>query len=239
MNKAEVCTLIEKIGIIPAVKVSSAEDAHFAAASVTAGGIPIVEITTTVPEAVKLISHLVRYHPKMVVGAGTVLNPEVANKCVDAGAIFLTSPGYNPKVVEFAAKKEVAVLPGALTPSEIIEAWEAGADLVKIFPCAQVGGDKYLRALKAELPQISLVAAGGVTQHTAESFILAGATAIGVGTELIPLGAIESRESDRIQELAQRFLSSVNTARQRLIPSKEKTKTRTDFLKLDKNELGS
>jgi len=231
--------LIEKIGIIPAVKVSSAEDAHFAAASVTAGGIPIVEITTTVPEAVKLISHLVRYHPKMVVGAGTVLNPEVANKCVDAGAIFLTSPGYNPKVVEFAAKKEVAVLPGALTPSEIIEAWEAGADLVKIFPCAQVGGDKYLRALKAELPQISLVAAGGVTQHTAESFILAGATAIGVGTELIPLGAIESRESDRIQELAQRFLSSVNTARQRLIPSKEKTKTRTDFLKLDKNELGS
>ena len=236
MTKAEVCRLVQEIGIIPAIRVSSAEDAHFAAASVTSGGIPIVEITTTVPEAVKLISHLVQYHPKMVVGAGTVLNTDMASKCVDAGANFLTSPGRNPKVVEFAAQKEIAVFPGALTPSEVIEAWEAGADFVKVFPCAQVGGDKYIKALKTALPQISLIAAGGVTQHTAESFILAGATAIGVGTELIPLDAIENRESDRIQELAQRFLSAVNSARQRLTPPKEKTKSRTDFLKLDKRQ---
>lgn len=236
MTKAEVCELIEEIGIIPAIRVSSAEDAHFAADTVAGGGIPIVEITTTVPEAVKLIAHLVRYHPKMVVGAGTVLNTDMASKCVDAGASFLTSPGLNRKIVEFAAQKETAVLPGALTPTEVIEAWEEGADFIKVFPCAQVGGDKYIKALKASLPQIPLVAAGGVTQHTAESFIIAGATAIGVGTELIPADAIEHRESERIQELAQRFLGFVRDARQRLTPAKERTKaTKTDFLKLDKH----
>jgi 2-dehydro-3-deoxyphosphogluconate aldolase / (4S)-4-hydroxy-2-oxoglutarate aldolase len=236
MTKAEVCGLIQEIGIIPAIRVSSAEDAHFAADTVAAGGIPIVEITTTVPEAVKLIAHLVRYHPKMVVGAGTVLNTDMASKCVDAGASFLTSPGLNRKIVEFAAQKETAVLPGALTPTEVIEAWEEGADFIKVFPCAQVGGDKYIKALKASLPQIPLVAAGGVTQHTAESFIVAGATAIGVGTELIPSDAIEHRESERIQELAQRFLGFVRDARQRLTPAKERTKaTKTDFLKLDKH----
>jgi 2-dehydro-3-deoxyphosphogluconate aldolase/(4S)-4-hydroxy-2-oxoglutarate aldolase len=235
MTKAEVCALIQEIGIIPAIRVSSAEDAHFAADTVAGGGIPIVEITTTVPEAVKLIAHLVRYHPKMVVGAGTVLNMDMACKCVDAGASFLTSPGLNRKIVEFAAQKETAVLPGALTPTEVIEAWEGGADFIKVFPCAQVGGDKYIKALKTSLPQILLVAAGGVTQHTAESFIVAGATAIGVGTELIPADAIEHRESERIQELAQRFLCFVRDARQRLAPPKERLKMpKTDFLKLDK-----
>jgi 2-dehydro-3-deoxyphosphogluconate aldolase / (4S)-4-hydroxy-2-oxoglutarate aldolase len=236
MTKAEVCGLIKEIGIIPAIRVSSAEDAHFAADSVASGGIPIVEITMTVPEAVNLISHLVRYHPKMVVGAGTVLNSEIASKCVDAGASFLTSPGFNRKIVEFAGKKEIAVLPGALTPTEVMEAWGEGADFIKIFPCAQVGGEKYIKALKTSLPQISLVAAGGVTQHTAGSFMIAGATAIGVGTELIPADAIEHRESERIQELAQRFLDFVRDARQRLVPKKESAKaTKTDFLKLDKH----
>jgi 2-dehydro-3-deoxyphosphogluconate aldolase / (4S)-4-hydroxy-2-oxoglutarate aldolase len=236
MNKSEVCGLIHEIGIIPAVKVSSAEDAHFAADSVTTGGIPIVEITTTVPEAVRLISHLVLHHPKLVVGAGTVLSTEMASKCVDAGAHFLTSPGLNRKMFEFAAKKEIALLPGALTPTEVIEAWELGSDFVKVFPCAQVGGDKYIKALKTELPQILLVAAGGVTQHTAGSFILAGATAIGVGTELIPAEAIKHRETERIQELAQRFLGFVRDARERLAPLKERAKTtKTDFLKLDKS----
>jgi 2-dehydro-3-deoxyphosphogluconate aldolase / (4S)-4-hydroxy-2-oxoglutarate aldolase len=236
MTKAEVCGLIQEIGIIPAIRVSSAEDAHFAADTVAAGGIPIVEITTTVPEAVKLIAHLVRYHPKMVVGAGTVLNTEMAGKCVDAGASFLTSPGLNRKIAEFATQKETAVLPGALTPTEVMEAWEEGADFIKVFPCAQVGGDKYIKALKTSLPQIPLVAAGGVTQHTAESFIIAGATAVGVGAELIPSDAIEHRESERIQELAQRFLGFVRDARQRLAPARERTKaTKTDFLRLDKH----
>jgi len=148
MTKTEVCGLIQEIGVIPAIRVSSAEDAHFAADSVTSGGIPIVEITMTVPEAVKLISHLVRYHPKMVVGAGTVLNIETASKCVDAGASFITSPGFNPKIVEFATKKETAVLPGALTPSEVIDAWEAGSDFIKVFPCAWLEASSTSRPLR-------------------------------------------------------------------------------------------
>jgi 2-dehydro-3-deoxyphosphogluconate aldolase/(4S)-4-hydroxy-2-oxoglutarate aldolase len=221
MKKTEVCALIEQIGIIPAIRVSSAKDAHFAADAVTSGGIPIVEITMTVPEAVKVISHLVRYHPKMIVGAGTVLNLDMAKECVDAGASFLTSTGFVPKVIEFAVRKEVAVLPGALTPTEVIAAWEASSDFVKVFPCAQIGGDAYIRALKTALPQIPLIAAGGVTQHSAGKFILAGAAAIGVGTELIPADAIEHRESERIRELAQRFLGFVKEARRRLPPPKE------------------
>ena len=236
MTRAEVCALIQEIGIIPAIRVSSAEDAHFAADAVATGGIPIVEITMTVPEAVELISHLVRHHKKMLVGAGTVLNIEMASKCVDAGASFLTSPGLNTKIVEFAAQRQTAILPGALTPTEVIAAWEAGSDFIKVFPCAQVGGNEYIKALKTALPQIPLIAAGGVTQHTVESFILAGATAIGVGTELIPADAIEHREAERIQELAQRFLSFVKSARQRFTPVKEEAKSeRTNFLKLHKH----
>jgi 2-dehydro-3-deoxyphosphogluconate aldolase / (4S)-4-hydroxy-2-oxoglutarate aldolase len=216
MTKNDVCTLIREIGIIPAIRVSSGEDAHFAAEAVTRGGIPIVEITMTVAGAVELISHLVRHHPKMMVGAGTVLDTETARLCVDAGASFLTAPGFDIELVEFAAKEEIAVLPGALTPTEVVTAWRAGSDFVKVFPCAQVGGDKYIKALNRSLPQIPLVAAGGVNQQTALNFILSGATAIGVGTELIPTEAIERRQSDRIGELALRFTGFVREARERL-----------------------
>jgi 2-dehydro-3-deoxyphosphogluconate aldolase / (4S)-4-hydroxy-2-oxoglutarate aldolase len=233
MKKAEVCERIKELGIIPAIRVSSAEDAHFAADSVARGGIAIVEITMTVPEAVELISHLVRHHQTMIVGAGTVLDTETARRCVDAGAGFLTAPGFNPAIVEFAAKADVAVLPGALTPTEVVTAWSAGSDFVKVFPCSPVGGDKYIKALKTALPQIPLIAAGGVNQQTAAGFILAGAAAIGVGTELIPTSAIEMRESARIQELAHRFIGFVNEARRRLAPQSERTPTdKTDFLRL-------
>ncbi len=235
MKKAEVCERIKELGIIPAIRVSSAEDAHFAADSVAKGGIPIVEITMTVPEAVELISHLVLHHQKMIVGAGTVLDTETARRCVDAGAGFLTAPGFNAAIVEFAAKADVAVLPGALTPTEVVTAWSAGSDFVKVFPCAQVGSDKYIRALKTALPQIPLIAAGGVNQQTAASFILAGAAAIGVGTELIPTTAIQMREAERIQELAHRFIGFVNEARRRLTPQGESTpRGKTDFLRLHK-----
>jgi 2-dehydro-3-deoxyphosphogluconate aldolase / (4S)-4-hydroxy-2-oxoglutarate aldolase len=235
MKKAEVCELIKQIGVIPAVRVSSAEDAHFAADSVTEGGIPIVEITMTVPEAVNLISHLAHHHQKMLVGAGTVLDTETARQCVDAGASFLTAPGFDLAIVEFAAKQDIAALPGALTPTEVVTAWRAGADFVKVFPCPQVSGDKYIKALKTALPQIPLIAAGGVTQQTAASFILAGAAAIGVGTELIPTDAIELRESGRIRELAHRFLGFVNEARHRMAQQKDAVVTaRTDFWRLHK-----
>jgi 2-dehydro-3-deoxyphosphogluconate aldolase / (4S)-4-hydroxy-2-oxoglutarate aldolase len=216
MKKDEVCRRIRDIGIVPAIRVSSGDDAHFAAEAVTHGGIPIVEITLTVPGAVELISHLVRSNPQIIVGAGTVLDTNTARLCVDAGAGFITSPSFNPAVVEFAAKESIAVLPGAMTPTEIVTAWSAGADFVKVFPCAQVGGDKYIKALNAALPQIPLIAAGGVNQQTATNFILSGAIAIGIGTELVPTEAIERRQSERIRELARRFTKIVKEAREQI-----------------------
>jgi 2-dehydro-3-deoxyphosphogluconate aldolase/(4S)-4-hydroxy-2-oxoglutarate aldolase len=216
MKKAEVCALIRDVGIIPALRVSSYDDGHFAAEAVTAGGIPIAEITMTVPGALELITHLVKHHPKMIVGAGTVLDVEKARACIDAGASFLTSPSLNLQIIELAAKEDVAILPGALTPTEIVTAWQAGADFVKVFPCALHGGDSYIRALKAPLPDVQMIAAGGVNQQTAGNFILAGATAIGVGAELVPAEAIERRQGDRIKELAQRFVGFVKDARNRL-----------------------
>lgn len=216
MTKAEVCSRIREIAIIPAIRVSSGDDAHFAAEAVTRAGIPIVEITMVVPGAVQLISHLVRSDPNILVGAGTVLDTDTAQRCVDAGAGFLTAPSFNPAIVGFAAKKNITVLPGALTPTEIVTAWEAGADFIKVFPCAQVGGDGYIKALNTSLPQIPLIAAGGVNQQTAAKFILSGATAIGVGTELIPTEAIQRRQTERIRELARRFTKLVKDAREQI-----------------------
>lgn len=235
MIKAEVCEQIKKIGIIPAIRVSSAEEAHFAAAAVTQGGIPIVEITMTVPQAVELISHLVRNHKDLIVGAGTVLDTETARKCVDAGAHFLTAPGFDVAIVEFAAKANVTVFPGAFTPTEVVMAWRCGSDFVKVFPCA-LAGPKYIKSLKMALPQIPLIAAGGVNQQTAGNFILAGAAAIGVGTDLIPSQAIAQREATRIRELAHRFVGFVADARRLLEPSKDPPKkAKTDFWKFHRH----
>ncbi len=213
MTKPEVRALIENIGIVPGIRVSTPEDACFAAEAVNRAGIPIAEITMTVPGAVGVIAHLTRSHPEMVVGAGTVLETETAQRCFDAGARFLTSPGLVLGVVEFAAKNDVVVLPGALTPTEVIAGWKAGADFVKIFPCAPVGGHNYIRALKAPLPQVPLIASGGVNQQTATNFILAGAAALGIGTELMPREAIQLRQEQWIHELARRFMAMVRSAR--------------------------
>lgn len=216
MKRDEVCKRIREIAIIPAIRVSSGSDAHFAAEAVTRGGIPIVEITMTVPGAVELMAHLARSDPKIIVGAGTVLDTDTADLCLNSGASFITAPSFNPAIVEFAAKREIAVLPGALTPTEVVTAWRAGGDFVKVFPCGPVGGDQYIRALHTSLPQVPLIAAGGVNQQTAGNFILSGATAIGVGTELIPTEAIQRRQSKRIHELARRFLKLVKDARQEI-----------------------
>lgn len=216
MKKDEVCTRIREVGIVPAVRVLSGDDAHFAAEAVMRGGIPIVEITLTVPGAKELISHLVRSDAKVIIGAGTVLDCDTAHACMDAGAGFLTSPSFNPEIVEFATKHNIAVLPGAMTPTEVVAAWSAGADFIKVFPCGQIGGEKYFKALNTSLPQIPLIAAGGVNQQTAAGYILSGATAIGVGTELIPTEAIARRQVKRIQELAQRFTRIVKEAREQI-----------------------
>lgn len=227
MTKREISARIEEVGIIPAVWVSSEPDAQFAAESLAGGGIPILEITVEGPETMELISRLTSAHPEIVVGAGTVLDCDTAQRAIDAGARFLTSPGFDYTIVEFAAKEDLVVIPGALTPTEVVTAWRVGSDFVKVFPCAQIGGDKYIKALKKALPKIPLVASGGVTQHTAAAFILAGASALGVGLDLIPPDAIARRQVERIQELSHRFLAFVKDARTRLAearPKRPKTK---------------
>ncbi len=213
MDKEAVRACIEEAGIIPGIRLSAAEDAEFAAETIYRGGIPIVEITMTVPNALAVITHLVRHLPDMIVGAGSVLDTRTARACLDAGAGFLTSTGFDPEVLELAVKQNVVCFPGALTPTEVITAWKAGADYVKIFPCSQVGGDSYIKALKAPLPQVPMIAAGGVNQMTAGNFILAGATAIGVGAELVPRDAIQFRRKEQIVELVRRFVRIVKNAR--------------------------
>ena len=167
MTREEVRTRIAEIGIIPAVRLYSESEALFAAEAVCGSGIPIVEVTMTIPGAIRVIGDLTRYRTDIIVGAGTVSDVETARLCLDAGAGFLTTPGLDLEIADFALKRDVAVLPGALTPSEVMAAWKAGADFVKVFPCAQVGGPDYIRALKAPFPQIPLIASGGVDQKNA------------------------------------------------------------------------
>jgi len=213
MTKEQIRNRIEEIGIIPAIRLSSAEDALFAAEAVSSSGIPIVEVTMTVPGAIEVISELARSNAELVVGAGTVSDVESARRCVDAGAAFLTSPGLNLQIVEFASKNKIVVFPGALTPSEIMAAWTAGADLVKIFPCSALGGPAYIKILKSPFPTVPLIASGGVNQQTAAGFIHAGAVALGIGRDLIQPDAVERRDGGWIRELSWRYLKMVKEAR--------------------------
>jgi 2-dehydro-3-deoxyphosphogluconate aldolase / (4S)-4-hydroxy-2-oxoglutarate aldolase len=213
MKKEDVRACIEQIGILPSARVNSQDLAIFAAETVYAAGIPIIEITLTVPGALDVISDLAKRFPDLVVGAGTVLDEESAQRCIDAGARFLTSPGFVPEVVAYARSVDVVVFPGALTPTEIIAAWKVGSDFVKIFPTTPVNGAQYVRALKVPLPQIPLIVTGGVNQLTACDFIVAGASAIGVGGELLPLEALTLKQEKRIHELARRFITMVKEGR--------------------------
>jgi 2-dehydro-3-deoxyphosphogluconate aldolase/(4S)-4-hydroxy-2-oxoglutarate aldolase len=215
MTRQEVHARIEELGIIPSVRLSSAADAMFAAEAVQQGGIPIVEVTMTVPGAIDVIRELARSSETLVVGAGSIWDMDVAARCLDAGARFLTSTGFDPGIVEFAQKHDVVVFPGTLTPSEVMAAWKAGVDFVKIFPCANMGGPNYIKALRRPFPQIRMIAGGGVNQQNAGEFILQGATAIGVGADLIQPQAIKRREASWIHELAGRFLHMVQEARSR------------------------
>ena len=213
MDRQEVRSRIEQIGIMPSVRVATAELALFGAETVYDAGITVVEITMTVPNAIDVIAQLAQNYPKFVVGAGTVLDVETAKRCLDAGARFITSTGLVPDVLEYTLKNDLVAIPGALTPSETIAAWKAGGDFVKIYPCAEVGGDQYIRALKIPLPQIPLIASGGVNQLTAANFIFAGASSIGIGSELMPRKALATRQDQWIHELARRFIEAVRNAR--------------------------
>src|ERR1700682_4745123 len=214
MDKQKARDRIIEIGIVPVVRASSAAEACVAADAVCQGGLPIVEITMTVPGAVDVIRELVKNcSSDVLIGAGTVLNPEAARRCLDAGAQFLVSPGLNLKTVELAGREGKLILAGALQPTEVITAWDAGADFVKIFPCGQVGGAKYIKALKGPLPQIPLVPTGGVNLSTAPEFIEAGAAALGIGGELIHPEALKSGKPEIITENARKFLEVVAAAR--------------------------
>jgi 2-dehydro-3-deoxyphosphogluconate aldolase / (4S)-4-hydroxy-2-oxoglutarate aldolase len=213
MSKEEVRNCIEQVGIIPAIRFSSAEDAWFAVEAISDSGIPIVEVTLTIPGAVEMIRQLAKKDRELIVGAGTVEDVETARRCLDAGAQFLTSPGVDVQVVEFAVKQDVVVFPGAMTPSEVMAAWKAGSDFVKVFPCSMLGGASYIKTLKSPFPNVPLIASGGVTQQTTTDFIQAGAVAVGIGRDLIYPEAVRRRDRDWILELGRRFVKIVNDAR--------------------------
>jgi 2-dehydro-3-deoxyphosphogluconate aldolase/(4S)-4-hydroxy-2-oxoglutarate aldolase len=213
LTREEIRKQIRDIGLIPAVRVDSVDSAVFAAEHVLAGGIPIVEIAATIPDADRAIREISRRFPRMIVGAEVLASFDEAQGHLDAGAMFLTGPGFDPEMTRYCVQREIVVIPGALTPSEIMLADKLGADFVKVFPCADVGGPAYIRALRAPLPHVPLIAAGGVTQSTAPQYIAAGAIAVGVGEDMIPHRAVRSRQGDWIRELAARFLAFVVKAR--------------------------
>ena len=214
MTKAEVMQRLRDTGIIPIVRAESAEQAMRAVDAVKAGAVDIVEVTMTVPGAVRLIEQLAnRYGHEVLIGAGTVLDPQTARDCMLAGAQFIVSPALNEETIECCRGNDVAVLPGALTPTEVVRAWNAGADAVKIFPAGAVGGASYLKSLKAPLPQIELVPTGGVSLKTAGDFIKAGAIALGVGADLIDPHALREGREELITERARQFLGIIREAR--------------------------
>lgn len=221
MDKTKVLERIRSIGVIPVVRASSGDEALQAVEAIKAGGLPIVEITMTVPGAIDIIKAIAQsYGDQVLVGAGTVLNAETAKNCLQAGAQFVVTPALNLETIAYCREAGCAVMPGALTPTEIVTAWSAGADMVKVFPCGAVGGASYIKSLRAPLPQIELVPTGGVSLSTAAGFIEAGAAAIGVGGDLVDLKAIRAGQSEKITETTRSYLAAVNCARARVNSAK-------------------
>lgn len=220
MDKKSVRDRIVEVGIVPVVRALSKREALIAVEAITEGGIPIVEITMTVPGAIDVIRDLAKSNSAAVlIGAGTVLDADMARRCRDAGAEFLVSPALNLETIEFAVKEKMLMMAGALTPTEIVKAWKSGSDFVKVFPCGQVGGAKYIKALKGPLPQIPLVPTGGVNLNTAAEFLEAGAEALGVGSELVQADALKSGKPEIIVATARKFVTIVKATRARLAPT--------------------
>jgi len=214
MTKDQAAARIVEIGIVPVIRASSAQLAIRAADAVCAGGIPIVEMTMTVPGAVEAISQLAKsVGSDVLIGAGTVLDSETAQRCIDAGAEFIVSPGFDLGTVQAVNRLGKLMMTGALTPTEVISAWKAGSDFVKVFPCGALGGAKYIKALKAPLPQIPMVPTGGVNLQTAADFIRAGASALGIGGELVSASALNSGETKDITATAREYVEIVREAR--------------------------
>jgi 2-dehydro-3-deoxyphosphogluconate aldolase/(4S)-4-hydroxy-2-oxoglutarate aldolase len=214
MTKQEVLRAIAETGLVPVVRAESAEEAVRVIDAVRAGGVTIFEITMTVPGAVAVMEQVARrLGSEVVMGAGTVLDPETARACILAGARFVVSPALHLGVVELCRRYSVPVMPGALTPTEVVTAWSAGADVVKVFPCGAVGGASYIKSLKAPLPHIEMIPTGGVSVKTAADFIKAGAMALGVGADLVDTKAVREGNASLVSQKAREYLRLVQEAR--------------------------
>jgi len=214
MTKNEVIQQIRDIGIVPVVRATSADEAMRAIDAIREGGISVLEITMTVPGAIGVIEQCAKAYGKdALIGAGTVLDADTARACILAGAQFVVSPALNLDTIACCRRYGVAIMPGALTPTEVVTAWTAGADFVKVFPAGAMGGASYLKALKAPLPQIELVPTGGVSLKTAADFIKAGASALGVGADLVDVKAIRDGQASVVTERAKQFVEIVREAR--------------------------
>jgi 2-dehydro-3-deoxyphosphogluconate aldolase / (4S)-4-hydroxy-2-oxoglutarate aldolase len=213
MEKSEVLKACREIGLVPVLRAESEEQALKLASAIAAGGVTVLEVTMTVPGAIRVMRRLAEERPDILIGAGTVLDPETARMCILEGAQFVVSPALNIKTIEMCHRYGIAVLPGALTPTEIVTAWEAGADVVKVFPASALGGAKYLKSVKAPLPQVEMIPTGGVSLSTAAEFLQAGAFALGVGADLVDTKAIAQGRPETITENARKYLAIVREFR--------------------------
>jgi 2-dehydro-3-deoxyphosphogluconate aldolase / (4S)-4-hydroxy-2-oxoglutarate aldolase len=214
MKPGEILRAITEIGVVPVIRTTSAESALLAIAAIYRGGIRAAEITMTVPGAIRALEKAAdEYGDKIVLGAGTVLDPETARACMLAGAQFFVTPSLNLRTIEIARRYSKVICPGALTPTEVVAAWEAGADVVKIFPADAMGGPKYIKSLKAPFPQIEMIPTGGVSLTTCADFLKAGACAVAVGGELVHAQLIRDGNYDEIESRAGQFLEAVRAAR--------------------------
>ncbi len=216
-KSAERARTIERLEygvLVPVIRAPSAELAIVAVESILEGGISTFEITLTVPGAVKVIETLTRrFGERALIGAGTVLTADDAAACIDAGARFIVSPGFDLATVELVQKRELPIMPGALTPTEVITAWKAGVDMVKIFPCSAMGGAKYLKALKGPLPHVKMLPTGGVNASTAAEYLAAGAAALGIGSELVDAAALAAGKTEVITARSKELVQAVASAR--------------------------
>ncbi len=214
MTRKEVLSFMIEVGMVPVVRTTSAESAIKAVEAIYRGGVRAAEITMTVPGAIKALEKVAdQFGDKIVLGAGTVLDPETARACMLAGAEFFVTPSLKTATIEMAKRYSKVICPGALTPTEVLTAWEAGADIVKVFPCGNVGGPKYIKALKGPFPQIEMVPTGGVNLETAGEFLKAGACAVAVGSELVDAKSIKEGRYDLIEEKTRQYMAVIAKAR--------------------------
>jgi 2-dehydro-3-deoxyphosphogluconate aldolase/(4S)-4-hydroxy-2-oxoglutarate aldolase len=213
MRKEEVLAELRKIGLVPVLRAASVEKALALATAIADGGVTVLEITMTVPGAIEVMKRLAKERPDILIGAGTVLDAETARMCILEGAQFVVSPALNLGTIEMCHRYSIAVLPGALTPTEVVTAWQAGADVVKVFPASAMGGAKYLTALKGPLPQVELIPTGGVSVATAKEFLEAGAFALGVGSDLVDAKAMADGQPEKVTNTAKKYLEIVKEFR--------------------------